>query len=79
MKINQSEKAKKGILTLKFLGETTSLPEELLEVRLAIQDSIHRGIIAYLHKQDAIYQISASSSSHYDFHVNYIFQIAKNK
>ena len=42
----------KGLLyicTLEFLGETASLLEKLLKMRFAVQDSIHGGIVAYLH------------------------------
>lgn len=44
----------KRVFTLEFLGETSHLLEKLLKVRFAVQDSIHRGVAAYLHKRYSI-------------------------
>lgn len=35
-------------LTCKFLGETSRLPEQLLEMRLAVQNSLHGGVATHL-------------------------------
>jgi hypothetical protein len=44
IKINKKE----ALTCLEFLGYTASLLEELLVVRLAVQDTIHGGIATYL-------------------------------
>lgn len=38
-----------------ILGETASLLEKLLKMRFAVQDSIHGGIVAYLHKNYTLF------------------------